>query len=165
MVLAERLGPTLVSQPRPRFLEHLGCVDIPRWLALLGLAGLAVRLVGATVEVCRWRRDRVYSPHDCTDNELRVLARELYADVTNIVFVTGQVDDLTISWQPVDARLAEHGVAGVDLVDDTLFLRRTTQRTWRHHLWSGWIWLRRGLWWRWLWLRVVLWWQRRGANL
>ena len=99
-----------------------------------------------------------------THKTLRVLARELYPDVTNVVFVDGQVDDLTIAWQPVDARFSEHGVSGADLVDETLFLRRTRQRTWRQRLWLGWIWLRRGLWWRWLWLGLVLWWERRGAT-
>ncbi len=95
-----------------------------------------------------------------TDRELRVLARELYPDVTNVVFVSGQVDDRAIAWQPVDARLAEHGVTGANLVDDTLFLRRTRRRSVRERFWTGWIWLRRGLWWRWLWLRLVLWRER-----
>ncbi len=99
-----------------------------------------------------------------TDKTLRALARELYPDVTNVVFVTGKRDDLDVPWQPVDARLAVHGVTGADLVDDALFLRRTTEHTWRQRLWMVWTWLRLGLWWRWLWLRVVLWWQRRGAR-
>ncbi|HSH78271.1 MAG TPA: hypothetical protein VLA19_07035 [Herpetosiphonaceae bacterium] len=98
------------------------------------------------------------------DQALRVLARELFPDVTNVVIVEGQVDDLTIPRQSVDARLSAYAVTGVDLVDDTLFLRRTTKHTWQQRLWLGWIWLRRGLWWRWLWLRLVLWWERRGAR-
>ena len=55
---------------------------------------------------------------------LRVLARELYPDVTSVVCIDGQIDDLTVAWQSVDARLTEHGVTGADLVDETLFLRR-----------------------------------------
>lgn len=37
------------------------------------------------------------------DRTLRALARDLYPDVTNVVFGFGPMDDLTIAWQPVDA--------------------------------------------------------------
>ncbi len=79
---------------------------------------------------------------------LGVLAREIYPEVTNLVFVYGQPDDSSYPWQPVDSRLGQYGVTGADLVDGTLFLRVKRQRTWRQRLWLGWMWFRHRLWWR-----------------
>lgn len=77
---------------------------------------------------------------------LGVLARELYPDLTNVVFVYSHPDDLPSPWQPVDARLGRYGVSGANLIEGTLFLRRKRRPTVRRRLWIGWMWLRLGLW-------------------